>query len=144
MTKQRVTTTALVVLATGLIVLNILAGTIFGQQQPPQQPVPRYQYGTGAQPQQLGERQARAEGADLEEVTPRHAVAEALLATPDREHDSPPCGVRACVSGGSAHTHHDTRADAEFAADGEHALDFAAQLSDALLNLWLGPDVGRA
>src|SRR4051812_2518341 len=53
MTKQRVTTTALVILASGLIVLNILAGTIFGQQQPPQQTVPRYQYGgAGAQPQQ--------------------------------------------------------------------------------------------
>ena len=47
--------------------------------------------GAGALPEQLGEREARAEGADLEEVAPRQAVAEALLGTPDCEHGSSPC-----------------------------------------------------
>ena len=45
--------------------------------------------GGRAQPQHVGQRQAGAEGADLEEVAPRHAVAEALLGTPDREHGTP-------------------------------------------------------
>ena len=40
----------------------------------------------GAQAEHLGQRQAGAEGADLEEVAPRDAVAEPLAGAPECQH----------------------------------------------------------
>src|SRR5262249_54876343 len=49
--------------------------------------------GGRAEPEQVGEGEASAEGADLKEATTADAVAEVLFRPPDGEHDSPPSNV---------------------------------------------------
>ena len=53
------------------------------------------------QPEHVGQREAGAEGADLQEVAAADAVAEPLLVAPERQHERSPNGEKAGGWGGN-------------------------------------------